>query len=594
MVRKKARRSAFVSDSCFFLLRLKHELQNDARVMKAVVNEVDVLRLCHSLGMAVSDDGNRVAMRAFEFGLFSPSSYDADFARFIREKFAADGATNQEEQVEIGCLFGRQCGVKAELTRMGLWRSDWGFALSQGVYCIEKGGGGGGHRQFIAFAWLNTSLFEPDAIRDTPAYVLRFLMSLSSSVSCCLSRDDFHLLKREVDAASSGTTMQWNSCSVAFRVQKQEKQSDNVRCAKPTKAVLPSSDPIKSVEFIGGVFPAVAVESAAPSTTEWVTNNASMSIDKFTDWVMELHSRFKVELPRDPLRPALVRDSLLEKFDSFPKDEMDKFRKSFEDKIAKAKQRIDRNVSEKTEELHKVMGQNADMLFAVRTPAKAPRIDKAREQYNEMMQTLDSHEVLGDLDDEMRIALRMLERMQANMEALHEAYVNNSSRYEALLNEVANGTPAKTADNSSHGGLWKVLGEATRGAIRWMRSANEQFSEFSINFILALEPRQSRLQRRWFDAVEYALSKLGPAMRGQRVFQSTNERKTQWEQGEERVFDEAYLNLRSHLMSSNEHPLCAKISSIRLNHDDSAANVKWSKEVEKDCSHVALCRATVH
>lgn len=219
MARKKARRSAVVSDKCFRLLRLKHEVQNDARVMKAVVDEVDVLRLCRSLGMAASDESNRVAMHKFEFGLFNPSKYDSDFARFVREKLAVGGSRDahheedqeSEEQLEIGCLFGKQCEVKAELVRMGFWCLDSKESLAleeQGVYCIERRDGDADHRKFVAFAWLDSSMFEPEVIRDTPTYVLRFLTSLSSSVTCCLSRIDFERIESEVRAVTDSTKMQ--------------------------------------------------------------------------------------------------------------------------------------------------------------------------------------------------------------------------------------------------------------------------------------------------------------------------------------------------------------------------------------------------
>lgn len=477
MSRKRALYCAVGSDTLFHLLRLKHELQNGAKVSKAVVNQVDVLRLCRALGMAVSDEGNRVAMRNFEFGQFRPSSYDADFARFIREKLAAAGSRTDEEdnappEVEIGCLFGRQSGVRAELTRMELWDSDCVSSLTeQGVYCIEKGGADGDHRKFVAFAWLNASLFDPDSIRDTPAYELRFLMALSPHVSCCLSRDDFLRVKSEVDAASSSTTMQWNSCSVAFRVQKQEKQSDSVRCAKPTKAVIPSADPIKSVEFIGGVFPAVAVESATPLTTDWTTFSKAMSMDDFVDGVMELCSCYTLELPLEPLRAALARDCLLDKFNCYPDDGLAALRKSLEEELVQAKERIDRAVSQ---ELNRVMTQNTDVLFAARTPANASKMDKARTQYKDLLQTLNDHGVLAGLEDETRTALRMAERMQANMKALHDAYVNNSSRHEAILNEIMNGTPVEAANNSSQEGWLKAL---ARGFVRRIFSGNEQVNE---------------------------------------------------------------------------------------------------------------------
>ncbi|RLN44559.1 hypothetical protein BBJ28_00012503 [Nothophytophthora sp. Chile5] len=229
MDRAKNRRkgATAVASNCFRLLRLTHELQNDGRVMKTVVDEVDVLRLCRSLGMAVSTEAGSKSAREFEFGLFDPSDYDADFARFLREKVFG-GSDSQQEELEggqdllqIGCLFGKQPGVKAELARMGFWSAELNNNLS-----LEDQG-------------LNATLFEPDVIRDAPAYTLRFLVSLSPSVTYCLSREDFRCIENEVQAASSSAGKRWDSYSFAFSVQKQEKQSDNIYCGPPVTASLP-------------------------------------------------------------------------------------------------------------------------------------------------------------------------------------------------------------------------------------------------------------------------------------------------------------------------------------------------------------------
>lgn len=95
---------------------------------------------------------------------------------------------------------------------------------------------------------------------------------------------------------------------MAFRVQKQKEQNDSVCCSKPARASIPQSDSIKTIEFISRVFPAVAVESATPSTMEWVTHSDVVSSDKFADGILEAHAQFTIEIPRDPLRPENARD----------------------------------------------------------------------------------------------------------------------------------------------------------------------------------------------------------------------------------------------------------------------------------------------
>ncbi|ETM99575.1 hypothetical protein F441_21782 [Phytophthora nicotianae CJ01A1] len=83
MTHKKLKQSTVVSNKCFRLLRLKHEMQSDVKVLKAVVDELDVLRLCRLLGMTVADE-DQTSKHKFEFGMFNSSDYDVDFARFIR------------------------------------------------------------------------------------------------------------------------------------------------------------------------------------------------------------------------------------------------------------------------------------------------------------------------------------------------------------------------------------------------------------------------------------------------------------------------------------------------------------------------------
>ncbi|KAE9171681.1 hypothetical protein PF005_g27040, partial [Phytophthora fragariae] len=222
MARKKARSGALVADKCFRLLQLKREVQDDARVMKAVMDEVNVLHLCRALGMAVADESDKSSMNKFDFGHFDPSSYDADFARFIRGKLIEVGGSNaqldgdqkREDQLRVGCLFGKQMEVKAELVRMGIWTSACESRVQdQGVYCLEHGDESSDGRQFVVFVWLNAGLVEPENVRDTPTYMLRFLMSLSSNITCCMSQDDFKHVESEVAAAVNSS----NNVAVVLR-----------------------------------------------------------------------------------------------------------------------------------------------------------------------------------------------------------------------------------------------------------------------------------------------------------------------------------------------------------------------------------------
>ncbi|GMF14427.1 unnamed protein product [Phytophthora lilii] len=130
-------------------------------------------------------------------------------------------------------------------------------------------------------------------------------------------------------------------------------------------------------------------------------------------------------------------------------------------------------------------------------------MDKAQKKLDDFLEQPDVQYVLSDLNDQTVAALHcMPHQMQANMKTLHDAYVNNSFDFERTLNEVENGTSTNNIDTSNQGG-WL---NATRCVFKRLWGVTDQFD---VNFRMAMEPRQTRLQRRWIDQVERVLSKLG-------------------------------------------------------------------------------------
>ncbi|ETK71468.1 hypothetical protein L915_21287 [Phytophthora nicotianae] len=202
---------------------------------------------------------------------------------------------------------------------------------------------------------------------------------------------------------------------------------------------------------------------------------------------------------------------------------------------------------------------------------------KAKTRYQDLLKRLDEHDVLNELSDQTATALRMPQRFQASMSALHDAYIENSSRFDGILNEIMNGAPVDE-DGSSQVGWLKGAQDVLR---RWW-SHDDQYS---IRFRQAIETRQTRLQRHWMDAVEKAASKLGDAILGQRVLQSTADRAAQMQQNVENLVSEAFKRLRMYLADSSDQKLEAKISAIRCigcQDDCPAVNIKWNKQVEKE------------
>ncbi|GMF52252.1 unnamed protein product [Phytophthora fragariaefolia] len=580
--RKKARKTTAVSDTCFRLLRLTPEIQTGTKVLKAVVDEVDVLRLCRSLGMAVSNEGDSASMHEFEFGMFDASDYDSDFARFIREKLAGGNksSTQQEEDqegeemLEIGCLFGKQLEVKAELSYMGLWSSDCEDGLhlhDQGVYCLEQSGGRGNRRQFVVFAWLDAHLFNPKRVRDIPAYVLRFLITLSPSVTCCLSEEDFSRIKTEVNDMAGASSSRWKSCSVAFRVQKQVEKQDNISCGDVAALPIPISVHGQSFWFVGGVFPAIAVESAAPSTTEWVTQNEVIPCSTFADWLMQKAKSFTISLPNTRSIPDAVQNDLLKKFGQFPDKELSSIQKKFEEQLDEATVRIERETFEYAKKIYDDAVQDISMLFAVPSSATSSEIDLVHEQYQQNLYRLDEFGFISSMDYQVYKMLYLPERIQAHMTILGNVFQRDHTEFLEVLNKIIAGDPVKSAVNED-GWFGKMY-----NVIRWVYRPKIQFTD---SFRLAMEEQLPMLQNTWMDAVHKFVSLVQSATFEERVQQFTKDHELQSDQEEKAAKRRAFIGLCEHLQVGDKY-LKTIVSRMMLTSDQNAIKLEWREQVEK-------------
>ncbi|KAG2799249.1 hypothetical protein PC129_g20169, partial [Phytophthora cactorum] len=580
MARKKVKQSAVMSDKCFRLLRLKHEMQSDVKVLKAVVDEVDVLRLCRLLGMTVADEDNP---HEFEFGMFNSIDYDVDFARFIREKLVTGSGEEQEgeDQVEIGCLFGKQLEVKGELTRMGFWSSNCEDGLSsedQGVYCIERSGD---HRQLVVFAWLDSGLFEPEAIRNTPAYVLRFLITLSSNITCCLSQEDFQRVKNEVDATSDSSSMRWNSCSVAFRVQKQVEQQDDMSSGEVTKVSIPRFDRATAVWFVDGVVPAVAVECATPSTTEMVPHSKSMLIPELAEWITMKQKSFAVHFPPKRLHlVAQVRDELLVMCGQSPDDELAKLRRKLDKRLEGAKDRLSRESCEYAKTIYDEAVRDARMLFTVRCPSNSARMNRVQRQYEGFLRKWEKCDVFRNMNYHEYKMIYLPERIQTHMKALDEALKIDRSAFEETLTKVVVDDPLSP---ESGNGIWDLVQNVTRGAFGLVLGRSN--GQFSSNLQDALDDRQLRLVGIWTDAVKQFVARVEAAERDQRIQQSTHDREIHFDQEKEDILRRTFNRFRANLKSSDGR-LSIKIEKLMCTSDGTAVNIAWNEEVEKEPTKV--------
>ncbi|TMW66602.1 hypothetical protein Poli38472_014578 [Pythium oligandrum] len=202
-----------VSTRCSRLLALVSEIQNEVEVVKPIVQELEVMRLSCALGLLAN-----VKAKDFEHAMLEASEFDDDFARFLRQELftgrrGGDESNAARHQVSLASVFGKQSEVKGHLQKLDAWDDGMEQHLrerDQGIYAVLLPDDAMSDEvvppKLVVFGWLVDYLFEPEQLRDTPAYILRFLTCLSSNVTCCLSS-----LQNVVSAMDSSDMDDWKS-----------------------------------------------------------------------------------------------------------------------------------------------------------------------------------------------------------------------------------------------------------------------------------------------------------------------------------------------------------------------------------------------
>lgn len=125
-------------DCRFRLMRLVRETQCEVEVVKPVLDELEVLRLCRSFGVMSS-----VNPKDFEFGVLQAGEFDEDVIPFLRNGLFGEA---NNSKVKFKAVFGKQNEVASALVAMGACSAETAASLkkpSEGVYCAKIQGGGG-------------------------------------------------------------------------------------------------------------------------------------------------------------------------------------------------------------------------------------------------------------------------------------------------------------------------------------------------------------------------------------------------------------------------------------------------------------------
>uniref|UniRef100_K3X2J4 Uncharacterized protein n=1 Tax=Globisporangium ultimum (strain ATCC 200006 / CBS 805.95 / DAOM BR144) TaxID=431595 RepID=K3X2J4_GLOUD len=334
-----------ISDDCFRLLSLRLEVQNDVEVVKAVLEELEVMRLSCSLGMLSS-----VNIKDFKHDMLEAREFDGDFARFLRndvfnraskdsDNFDEDMDQDKCDGVKVMSLFGKQSEVQKELARLGCWSEDYDSNLQsqdQGIYCAHlktphstvdaKG------RVLVLFTWIQDVLFEPQRLRDTATYILRFLTCLSPNIVCCLSAADVEKIQHVVADLTSGSSQEWKSYSVAFYVEKQEDEKDEVRCEHFRSIDLFDIPTGSNQRMVKGSFPAMVVISPVPATTRTMKVNVEFDdVKEYARWLAKHAEKFKLHVNYSPaVATQCFRNNFVKAANMIPEDAFELIEQTFE------------------------------------------------------------------------------------------------------------------------------------------------------------------------------------------------------------------------------------------------------------------------
>ncbi|GAB9476864.1 hypothetical protein Gpo141_00013922, partial [Globisporangium polare] len=484
-------------------------------------------------------------MRDFKYDMLEAKEFDVEFARFLRndvfnkrssssstslrdrsqsgvedEEMYGDESEEHANGVKVMSLFGRQGEVKKELVRLGCWSDECEANLrsqDQGIYCVPMAPGaqddsstGDGKRVLVLFAWLQDHLFQSERLRDTATYILRFLTCLSPNIVCCLSAADVTSVQKVVASLTSGKTQAFKSYSVAFRVEKQETEKDEVRCEHVKNISLhavPTAAAATNRRIIKGSFPGMIAVTPAPATTRMEMKKAEFeSVEEFARW-MDAHAekhKLHVGYPSRSFVDHGFRYGLLNALGKLPEAEFERIEAMFARSTMDAEERSKKEVELLVEEQRALLLSITDKLFSADLLLNSAEAENATAGFNRCIVKLrEDAESWSQLDSETQIVLYLPMRLRNNMKSFFGLF-NEKMNYELddLLARIV-ATPGKEllrGYSLQQRGVLKSIGSTVLG---WLKAKKDD-EAISDDFCRRMGPDLDRMKHVWWEAVEKA------------------------------------------------------------------------------------------
>ncbi|EEY54218.1 uncharacterized protein PITG_07817 [Phytophthora infestans T30-4] len=528
-----------ISSDCFRLLGLVPEMQNDAEVMKPVLEELEVMRLSWSLGMLSS-----VNAKDFEMEMLDAQEFDDDFVLFLRKEIFGTDETHEAGGIKVVSLFGKQKAVKQELERRGCWSVDMDSNLrteDQGIYCVAQQDD---CTVLVLFGWIQDEMFCKSRLRDTATYVLRFLTCLSPNMVCCLSPDDVKLLDRAVVSMNSNNLDAWRSFSVAFHVERQEEQKDGVHCEKLGELLLPMNSSPQKAQLLKGSYPAYSVVEPAPATKcKEMSSQRFDNVTEFASWLTHESKQRNLRLEIDNRGPNHFRNVLLHVTGRWPERELkevkDLLDRSLQASVEQSMERVQAYIEDHRATLLSYM----ETLFDLDVLYKGAKDEAAFVTLNKYVQDVQSDRgIWSKLGASTQVTLNLPLRLKNQMKAItstfrdHLANGPDKDVAESLATFMREFTVFDTKIETDSDGLFGRAWKRVWPREQESESLSEKFRECMVAPLN--EARQA-----WFQSIETVLA-IADGVLLKRWSEETQQSLGQSCQTDEKtIISEAFTNL---------------------------------------------------
>ncbi|KAL4101768.1 hypothetical protein PRIC1_005516 [Phytophthora ramorum] len=558
-----AESDASAGPSLFRLMKLVRETQCEMEVVKPVLDELEVMRLCRGFGMMSS-----VNPKDFNFDVLHAREFDDDFIRFLRFDLFENSCPGT---MRFKGLFGKQAQVAASLVDMKACTSTEMASLAdagEGIYCVKIEGAcreASDDRDeaapgLVVFSWVRDELFEPQGLRDTPAFVLRFLTGLTPDIICCTSSADLEQLKTVVAGSNEQVDDELSSYSVSFHIEKQEDQSDATECAAVSSIDLEEfPEDCSNVCLLKGSYPALALTRTMNSVirTEPVRrvfcSNMQLS---FAAWLKTESQQYRIDLSRTIVRSVKLCLNILREFGMWPEEHVkglrDAHEKQQQEEYDVAAQKVNDEIVKQRDMVDRVSGKLFQLHAGGRSSEGAGASSlAASEAYEEFREWLDAV-CSWNFDPKIVVLLEAPTRLREIEAALFDLYSRGQEGELSKLVEMC----ATTAKPKLGQAVTKRQARANAkkhnpDAEKKMEGDDEARTPVSWEaFLEKMAEPLNALQTQWRVAVESGLAVAKNAQREHLKAQQKHAMAVYYE-SEKKIREDKFDELRKSLLSKD-------------------------------------------